>query len=311
MENQTPWKYAVVGSGAIGCYYGAKLARAGREVHFLMRGDLGTVRRDGLRIRSAQDGDILLEKVHAHATTPEIGPVDVVLIGLKTTANHALDALIPPLLKDGTMLMTLQNGLGNEALLAERFGAERVLGGLCFVCLNRVAPGIVEHYGHGTLSLGEFNRPPLPRTERLVAEFRDAGIDARVVQNLAAERWRKLVWNIPFNGLAIAAGHATTADILRDEGLNRLARNLMREVVGAAGRLCHEIPPAFIDDQFERSWKMGAYKPSSLLDHAAGREVEVEAIWGEPWRQAVAAGAKVPQLEMLYALLKNICPRGK
>jgi 2-dehydropantoate 2-reductase len=298
-------KFAVVGAGAIGGYYGGRLAQHGRDVHFLMRGDLAAVRKNGLTLRSG-DEVVRIENVNAHAATSDIGPSDVVIVALKTTSNLDLEKLIPPLLHDGTVLLTLQNGLGNEEFLAGRFGAERVIGGLCFVCLNRVGPGVVEHYGHGTLSIGEFERAPLPRTRAVVRKFQQAGIEARLVEDLITERWRKLVWNVPFNGLSIAAGSITVADILADEGLHKLTRDLMAEVIGAAARLGHAIPMSFIDEQIQRSLVMGPYKPSSLIDYDAGRTVEVESIWGEPWRQAVREGAEVTRLEMLYFLLKRL-----
>ncbi len=137
-----------------------------------------------------------------------------------------------------------------------------------------------------------------------------AGIEAQVVDDLALERWRKLLWNIPFNGLSIAAGHATVADVLADDGMRKLARNLMDETLDAARRLGHEIPDAFADFQIERSYSMGPYKPSSLIDWELGRPVEVEAIWGEPWRQGLAAGAEMPRLEMLYRLLQQLTRGG-
>jgi len=302
MNQQT--RYGIVGSGALGGYYGAKLAHVGCDVHFLMRSDLETVRRDGLTVRS-KDGDFHLDQVNAHASPEEMGPCDVVLIGLKTTSNAALPALIPPLLGPETALVTLQNGLGNEELLASHFGARRVMGGLCFVCLNRIAPGVIGHLGHGTLSLGEFKGPPADRTMHLVTDFQRAGIEAKAVQSLITERWRKLVWNIPFNGLGIAAA-ANVEQVLNDKHLHAAARELMAEVIDAAGRMGYAIRLDFIDFQIERSWPMGAYRSSSQIDYEAGREVEVEAIWGEPLRQGRAAGAITPQLELLYALLKRL-----
>jgi 2-dehydropantoate 2-reductase len=288
----------------LGGYYGAKLARAGCDVHFLMRGDLDAVRRGGLTVRS-KDGDFHLPHVNAHRTPGEIGQCDVVLIGLKTTSNAALPALLPPLLGPETALVTLQNGLGNEEFLAAHFGAARVMGGLCFVCLNRTAPGVIEHFGHGTLSIGEFNRPPADRATRLAAEFQRAGVEAKVVPSLITERWRKLVWNIPFNGLGIAAG-ANVEQVLNDAPLHAAARALMVEVIAAAGSRGCAIPPDFADFQIARSWPMGAYRSSSQIDFEAGRDVEVEAIWGEPLRQARAAAANTPRLELLYALLKRL-----
>lgn len=298
-------RIAVIGSGAIGCYYGGKLAASGQDVHFLMRSDLDVVRERGLTLRSTEAPDVVLPQVQAYGSTEEIGPVDLVLIAVKTTANAALDMLIPPLLHANTTLVTLQNGLGNEAYLAERFGAERVMGALCFVCLNRIAPGVIQHFGHGTISIGEFQGKPGPRTEAFAAALRQAGIEATTVENLITERWGKEVWNVPFNGLSIVAGGLTTDRILADPGLEELVRGLMREVLAIAAARGHQIPDSYIDFQIERTRPMGPYRPSSLLDYQAGLPVEVESIWGEPLREARLAGVDVGRLEALYYLLKN------
>jgi 2-dehydropantoate 2-reductase len=302
-------RIAVVGSGAVGCYYGGLLARAGCDVHFLMRSNLAAVQSAGLTIRTR--GTVLhIDDVHAAASTQDIGPCDLVIIALKATVNGALEEHLPPLLGARTILLTLQNGLGNEEFLAQRWGAERILGGLCFVCLNRTAPGVIEHFDHGSLSIGEYQRPSAPRTHAVAKLFSEAGVETRVVENLLTERWRKLVWNIPFNGLSIAAGGVTVADVLHDEGLRNLARNLMDEVLDAARRLGHDIPGSFADDQIARSWTMGPYKPSSMVDWEQRRPVEVEAIWGEPWRQGVSRGANVGRLEMLYRILERVTATG-
>jgi len=302
----SPGTIAVVGSGAVGCYYGGMLAHAGGDVRFLMRADLEKVRRDGLTIQTR--GETLKVAARASASVEEIGPVDLVIVALKATANAALDALLPPLLHERTALVTLQNGLGNEEYLAQRWGAERVLGALCFVCLNRIAPGVIEHLDHGTISVGSFGRPAGPRAHGLVAALQGAGIEAKTVDGLVEERWRKLLWNIPFNGLSIAAAGATVGDVLADEGLRGQARALMREGLDAARRLGHDIPESFADFQIERSFSMGPYRTSSLIDWQLGRPVEVEAIWGEPLRQGTRAGAAMPRLELLYHLLRKVTP---
>ena len=248
------FRIAVVGTGAVGGYYGAKLAYYGRDVHFLVRNEEERARlqRFGLQIKS-REGNFRVAKVQAHATTEEIGPCDLVIIALKATANDALPAVLPPLLGPETVLLMLQNGLGGDEFLAERFGAERVLGGLCFVCLNKTAPGVIEHGGYGTITLGEFAGYPLPRTHDLAWELKRCGVVTRVVADLAEARWRKLVWNIPFNGLTLlgtamrgpGAAPATTADVLADDALAYLARGLMGEVIAAARKLGHANPGGF------------------------------------------------------------------
>ena len=304
-ESLMNYRIAVVGSGAIGSYYGGKLAAAGLDVHFLVRGDVSEIRQKGLQI-IGEGEDVHLAEVKCSNSTEEIGPCDLVLIAVKTISNPALPKLLPPLLHPGTLLLTLQNGLGNEELLAEHFGAERVLGGLCFICLTRTSRTRIERADHGHVSIGEFNRAPLPRTHDIVALFQAGGVNCRVVENLGLERWRKLVWNIPFNGLSILAGEIDTAAILRDEQLHAATLAVMEEVIDAARRCGYQLETSTAAEQINRTEAMGPYRPSTLLDFQADRPLEIEAIWGEPLRRAQAAGAQAPRLQMLYSLLKSL-----
>ena len=208
----------------------------GVDVHFLLRSGFDEASQRGISIFSVNSEDVHLDRPKIFRDVREIGPCDVVIVALKTTSNSALESLVPPLLHDGTILLTLQNGLGNEELLAALFGAERVLGGLCFVCLTRRTPASVDHFGHGMLSIGEFAGSPLARTRVLVEAFCQSGIDARLVDDLATERWRKLVWNIPFNGLAVAEGGLTVDKILGDPVLKARCRALMDETITRGNR---------------------------------------------------------------------------
>ena len=302
-------RIAVVGAGAVGCYYGGRLAQRGHEVHFLMRSDLSHVREHGLNIRSASVGDFHLQPVLCHGSTEQIGPVDLVIIAIKTTVNAVLEKLLPPLLHEHTALLTLQNGLGNEEFLADRFGAERVMGGLCFVCLNRTAPGVIHHIDHGLVSLGEFSGEPRDRTRALQVEWKRSGVPCHLEPNLAAARWRKLMWNVPFNGLAIASGGKDVAQILADPGLFDRAQSLMEEIREGAAGIGISIEPSFADKMIGNSRSMGAYRPSSMIDFEAGREVEIDAIWAEPLRQAEAAGRHLPELSRLLDEIRARCKK--
>ena len=300
---------AIVGAGALGCYYGARLALAGRDVRFLARSGLADLRSRGLTLRE-KDGTRRLEHVQAFARPEEIGPVDLVIVTLKTTANASLANLLPPLLEAGTAVLTLQNGLGNEEHIAAIVGAERVLGGLCYIGVTREAPGeIVGYHTPGRLALGEFGRPVTDRLRAIAAMFTQIGVQTREVDRLAEARWQKLIWNVPFNGLAVAGGGITTDRILADPVLAAQVRPLMDEVAAAARHLGYAVPEEFIQAQIDITPGMGAYQPSSLVDFLAGREVEVEGIWGEPLRRAQAAGLPMPRLAALYATLKRLTAR--
>ena len=318
-------KIAVVGCGAVGSYYGAKLCRTGQEVHFLLRSDFEAVRQKGVAIRSVA-GDFHIQPKCAR-TPDEIGVCDLVLIGLKTTANDQFPKLLPPLVGPQTAVVTLQNGLGNAEQLARLFPPEQILNGLCFVCLNRVEPGVIHHLKYGTIVLGEFQRQTGPRIQKLAEMFRDATVPCKVTDNLAQAQWEKLVWNIPFNGLGVAgaAGYdaltqlpsanshlpstgpvLTTDKLLADPRWKQLLRELMLEVIAAAGGLGFEIPVAFAENQIERTRTMGAYKASTLLDFELGRPLELESMFLEPLRRAQTTGVPVPRLAALCAVLQRL-----
>jgi 2-dehydropantoate 2-reductase len=300
-------RIGVVGSGAVGTYYGARMALAGADVRFLMRGDLAAVSARGSVLVHDRSGTAELRPVAAFGAAAEVGEVDLVVIGLKTTTG-AMRALVEPLLGPRTAILTLQNGFGGDEILAGLFGAGRVIGGLVFMAINRTGPGEVRCFHPGMVSIGEFSGPPAERTRALGALLAAAGMKVNVVENLVEARWSKLVWNIPFNGLSIAEGGITTDRICADPRLAAEARALMVEVKRAAAAFGFAIPDAFIEKQFDVTPPMGPYQPSSLVDFLAGREVEVEAIWGEPLRRAKAAGVPMPRLEGLYGRLLALCP---
>jgi len=295
------WTYqsvAIVGSGAVGLYYGARLAAAGEDVRFLLRSDFAAISRDGLKVASVH-GDLDLPKVKAYRSAAEIGPVDLVIVAWKTTSNDQLAAVLPPLLHANTQVLTLQNGLGNCESLAAIVGPGRVLGGLCFVCINRSAPGQVVHSAGGRVSLGEWQPDGTGRAAELERRFKAAKIQAVAVDDLAKAQWDKLVWNIPFNGLSVAEGGVTTDRLLATPQGEAKLRALMGEVVAAAQALGLDLSEDLIDFHIERTRPMGPYRTSSMIDFVEGREVEVGPIWDEPLRRARAAGVAMPLTEQL------------
>ncbi len=300
----------IVGSGAVGTYYGARLALAGADVRFLMRADLEAVRARGSVLVRDPAGTTEVRPVAVFGAAAEIGQVDLAVVALKTT-SEGVRGLVGPLLGPATAILTLQNGLGADESLAGLFGARRIIGGLAFVAVNRVGPGEVRCFHPGSVTLGEFGRPPEGRTHALAALLKAGGVKTHVVENLQEARWRKLVWNIPFNGLSVAEGGITTDRICSDPRLVGEVRALMGEVQRAAAGHGFAIPDDFLAKQYDATPPMGAYQPSSLVDFLAGREVEVESIWGEPLRRARSAGVPVPRLESLYSRLVALCPRSR
>jgi 2-dehydropantoate 2-reductase len=301
---------ALVGPGAIGLYYGGLLAKAGVALHVLARSDTAALCADGIHIRMVDPRSGELSEAHAirpagiEQDAAAIGPVDLVIIAAKATVNPELLSSLQALVEPGrTTLLTLQNGMGNAEFLGKHFPENPVLAGLCFVCVNRTAPGVVENYLPGRVEIGSLDERFPEVAAAAVSAFSEAGVKCQLSPVLDAALWRKLCWNVPFNGLAIAGGGITTDLILADAALVQRAWCLMEEIQAAAALCGHEIADSFLQGQFDVTANMGAYRPSSLIDFLDGRAVEVEAIFGEPLRRGQALGLAMPELAQLTAQL--------
>lgn len=295
---------AIVGSGAIGLYYGGRLAEAGRDVKFLARSDYDQLSKSGLAVGSVA-GDFHLKNISVFKNPEEIGPVDLVIVAWKATANGALARVLTPLMHETTQVLTLQNGLGNCEHIAEIVGATRVYGGLCFVCINRIAPGTIHHSAGGRMTIGAFDNARYGNAETIARRFKAAQIPATAVDDLAKAQWEKLIWNIPFNGLAIAEGGVTTDVLLANPLIETEIRTLMQEIITAAAAQGILLDQNLIESNIERTRPMGPYQPSTMIDFIEGRELELDPIWEEPLRRAEAAGVKMPALENLLRRIKT------
>lgn len=298
--------YAILGTGAVGGFYGGLLARAGLDVHFLCRSDHEHVRREGLFVES-KFGDFRVAPANAYADPRDLPAVDVAVVAIKSTENAALPFLLPPALGPGTIVLVLQNGLGVDDQAAAVVGAGRVLGGLCFLCSNKAGPGRIHHLDYGLVTLGEYTadgRPGgiTPRLKELGADFALAGIPHQLVDDLRAARWHKLVWNVPFNGLSVVLD-ATTDEIMADPAARALAEELMREVAAGAGAVGKSISIDFVRRMLRDTERMIPYKTSMKLDYEQGRALELEAIFAAPLAAARAAGAELARMSALHAML--------
>lgn len=300
---------AVIGSGAVGCYYGALLARAGHDVRFLMRRDLAAVRANGLDIRSHL-GDFQLREVQAFAASEEIGPVDWVICSLKTTVLDDAERLVKPCLGRSSRILALMNGLGVEERLAAWAAPGRVFGGMAFVCINRGAPGVVHHLKYGRLSLGHLG-DDATQTAELATLFAGAGAEVTAAPDLCHARWEKLCWNIPFNGLSVAAGGIGTQAIIDDAALRATAERAMREVIAAGnadlaarGSASRISEAEMVGRMFALTESMGDYRTSMAIDYVQGQPLEVETILGQPVRRALELGVATPTMDALYALVR-------
>jgi len=291
---------AIIGAGALGSYYGARLAQHGANVHFLLRSEYASVKQNGLTIKSCR-GDFILppEKINVHDDPNKMPKADLALITIKSTANDQLPRLIAPIIKEDTILLTLQNGLGNEAFLARHFGQHRVLGGIAFVCINRTAPATIDHSAHGLIRIGELTATPTPRLQKIADLMNASNIQCEILPTLMQGRWEKLLWNIPFNGLSAALDQTTDRLLASPTGI-ALVTHIMQDVITAAAADGITLDPALIQTNIEKTRNMGAYYTSSHIDRQQNRPLELQALFALPLQAAKNKNRPTPWLEMLY-----------
>ncbi len=307
-------RYAIVGLGAIGGYYGARLAAAGHPVHFVARSDATHVREHGLRVESPF-GDLELPTVSVFTRTADVPPVDVAVLAVKTTDSDQAAALLSPLIGPDTVVLLLQNGLGVENPIAEALPGTPVIGGMCFICSNKVGPGHVRHLDYGAVTLGEHTPDPAgagitAAVDAIASDLEAAGLPVQRIENLVTGRWRKLVWNIPYNGLSVVLD-AGTDELMADPVTRALVEELMGEVLAAAAACGHRIEPEFIEYMMRTTDKMRPYKTSMKLDYEAGRPLEIDTIYGAPLAAARAAGWAMTRTAALYAQLQFLDARNR
>ncbi|GIX00993.1 MAG: 2-dehydropantoate 2-reductase [Pirellulaceae bacterium] len=313
-ERHQQWKVVILGTGAVGGLYGAKLAVAGDDVTFLARSDYHALRTSGLHVETPE-GNLVLKRPQVTRNPQQLPQADLVLVCWKATANAALEPALHACCGPHTCVLVLQNGWEIERDVAQVIGPDRVLGGCCFLCANRVAPGRIHHLDYGGITFGEYASSTrgtiTERVQRIARHLHTAGIDAQPCADLHLARWKKLAWNIPFNGLSVVL-KADTRQLISQPETRALAEALMREVQQCARSVSGvEVYDAHVAKMLADTEAMVPYASSMLLDYRHRRPMEVEPIFGNPLRAAIAAGYHPPRIDMLYQLLKFIDRRNQ
>ena len=295
-------RYGVIGVGAIGGYYGSKLAYSGQEVHFLSHSDYQFVKEMGMQVDSC-DGSFHLDKVNVYQQAADMPKCDVVIVGLKTTNNHLLSELLPPLLHEHTAVVLIQNGIGVEADVQQMFPNVQLIAGLAFICSAKTEPGRVNHQCYGSINLANYSCKDETLFDNILKDFTAAAIPAASVPYDEA-RWKKAVWNMPFNGMTVALNTRTDL-LLKNPATRQLIRDLMMEVVEASRALgVSGVDETFVEKMIQMTDEMTPYSPSMKLDFDFHRPMEIHYLYTRPIEIARAAGYRMAKLEMLEAELR-------
>lgn len=292
-----------MGAGAVGAYFGAKLARAGNDVVFVARGaNLVALQSRGVRV--CGEDSFSIPRVVAVSDPSGAGRADLVLVCVKSCDTCIAAAQLRPVVQPDTIVLSLQNGVENEEILRRELALPEMLGGLTHIGAELIEPGVVRHQAGGRIIFGEFNGSESVRTRRLADLFRAAQIDAHVSRHISVMLWDKLAWNASFNAATAITGR-TVGQLLDDADGRALVRAAMREVVDVARAVGVPLDPLRVDEEIARSAAtMAGIRTSMLQDLERGKPLEHDAINGAVVRAAQRAGVPAPIHQTLVALLE-------
>lgn len=296
-------RVAVMGAGAVGGYFGAKLERDGHEVWFISKGERRKAMRiSGLRVESI-DGDFQIVPLRTTRDASSIGPVDLVLFTVKSLDTREAAEAARPVVRAHTTVLAIQNGVENEAVIGEVLGEEHVVPGVAIIGVDMPEPGLIRHTNNGSITLGEVSGDETRRVRDICEAFSGAGVETRVSSDIRSVKWRKLVWNAAFNPLTALTGRRVL-DLIEDDNTRTLAENAMREAIAVGRGLGHRIDDSIIELATRRDPNWADSKTSMLQDIQRGRPTEIDALCGAVVRGGERLNIPTPINSTLLGLVK-------
>ncbi len=306
MKNLDNIKILLIGTGAVGSFYSAGLSRAGASVSVVARSDYNTVKEKGILIKSSGK-DYIFKPDNVYSTPAECDfEPDYLIVATKVLPEIDVPRLIQDCVGKNTSIMLLQNGIDIESSVAHSFPYNEVISALAFICVSRPQYGIIDHQGLGRIVVGTYPSGVSDKAKLISDIFNYSGIKCNVSGDVAASRWKKLLWNAPFNPLSVIAGGIDTRTMLENTLMRNLVKNVMTEVVMLSKADSHPLSDEMIKQTIEDTLKMKPYKTSMLLDFENRRSMEVDAILGNAVKIAAKYSVDTPCLNSLHALLSMI-----
>lgn len=298
-------RVAVMGAGAVGGYFGAKLATAGHDVSFIARGEhLEAMQRHGLTVESFQ-GDLHVQESVFTAHPAQIASVDLVLFCVKSYDTIAAVKEIAPFVGGETQILSLQNGVDNADKISQFWGNERTLGGVVYIGAAIARPAVIKHSSGGKIVFGALDGVIRETAQRVEQTLLAAGIPCESSRQIRKAQWRKLLWNAPFCAISCLT-RATVKDIIESDSLRRLAVDCMMEVRDAASTQGVQLERALLDETLAFSNSLGDFKPSMLQDLEARKALEYEAFNGIVVDLLHQTGKPAPINRVFYSTLGYI-----
>ena len=298
-------RIAVMGAGAVGAYFGAKLSASGHNVAFLARGaHLDALRREGLRVDSP-GGNLRIQNALFTNDPGEVAAVDLILFCVKSYDTDAAIGALAPMIGSVTTILSLQNGVDNADKIAARWGEKHTLAGVVYLGSQLVGPGTIKHWAGGRIVFGEIDGLVRDTTQSIEQALTAAQITCEISREIRKAQWRKLLWNAPFCAIS-SLTRAKVKDILESDSLRRLAVDCMAEVRRAAGTQGIDLEPGLVDETLTFSKSLGDFKPSMLQDLEARKPLEYEAFNGIVVKLLRQAGKEAPVNQVFYGALEYL-----
>jgi 2-dehydropantoate 2-reductase len=296
----------LIGTGAVGAFYGGKLSQSGARVSVLCRSDYDVVRSNGIKIKSIY-GDFhfspaeVINKISNYSKRP-----DYIIVATKVLPEINIPEIIKEGVHPATSIVMLQNGIDIEEKIAQAFPENEIISALAFICATRLEYGLIEHKDYGRIAIGKYPYGISEKVTELANLFSQSGIPCQTHEDIITARWIKLVWNAPFNPISVLGGGVDTKTIMESENALNLVKSVMYEVKMIAERAGHIIPESIIEKNLQDTYSMTPYKTSMLNDFENKRPMEVEAILGNVMRIAEKYSLPIPCIRTLYSLLSLI-----
>jgi 2-dehydropantoate 2-reductase len=298
-------RIAVMAAGGVGGYFGARMAAAGHEVHFIARGaHLDAIRKNGLKVESTL-GNLHLKDAKVTDDPAEVGPVDIVLFAVKLWDTEKAAAQAKPLIGPETRLITLQNGVDSVERIAPILGADHVVGGIAYLATVISAPGVISHTSpFAAMQCGRIDAKPDARLAAFADAAKAASVDIKISDRINRDRWEKFVFLVALSGMTSAA-RSTLGPVMADDETRAFYRTLMAETL-AVGR-AQGVPLS--EDYIEERMKFSEAAPKGLKasmyhDLERGNRLELDWLAGTVVALARKTGVPVPANEAVYTLLK-------
>jgi 2-dehydropantoate 2-reductase len=299
-------RFAAMAAGAVGGYFGARLAAAGHDVHFIARGALlEAIRKNGLKVESTL-GDLYLKDAKTTSEPSEVGPVDVVLFAVKLWDTEKAAEMARPLVGPSTRIITLQNGVDSVERIAPILSADKVAGGSAYIASVMATPGVVSHTSQfARMVCGRIDGKPDDQLDAFADAAKRAGIEIKVSPSMDLERWQKFVFLVGISSVTASMRQAL-GPIREDADTREFLHNVMREVVAVGRAKGVPIPADFADQQMEFALKSApaTMKASLAHDLERGNRLEVDWLAGKVASLGRELGVPTPANAAVYAVLK-------